>query len=261
VNFTASATGVLKSGGYIVATFPSRFTTASTNPTIVLTSATGHFDTYCTATGVDATETNVVVITLADASGQTCKLANSTAASFTVSVINGPAGTYGDTSYSLYTSMDSIAAQPTSGSETIVAPSSSGTNWTVASNTFGGEATAEGAPAAPGSVLGGATGGFMCTSSATEEVELTWSPVALATSYVIEQATTANGVYSIASPAAVYSGTTATITYTTSATEYYEVEAVIGNWWVSASSTSATNGSLSPGFVVIATTAPECTNN
>jgi hypothetical protein len=59
----------------------------------------------------------------------------------------------------------------------------------------------------------------------------------------------------------VYSGTTASITYTTSVLEYYEVEAVIGNWWVSVTSAVATNGSLSPGYVVTSATSPECTNN
>jgi hypothetical protein len=260
VSFTTSATGVLKVGAYIVVTMPGGFMTPSTTPTVTLTSTVDHFDTYCTATALDVFETNVIVITLANASGQTCKLNASAAASFTIGVINGPVGTYGPTSYSLYTSMDGVAAQPTSGSETIVASSSSGTNWIVASSSSGGEAAAQGAPAAPGSPQGGSTGGYMCDAGGTEQVDLTWSPVANATSYVIEQATTANGTYSVPSPAPAFSGTTATITYTTAATEYYEVEAIIGTYWVSVTS-SIMNGSLSPGFVVLATTVPECTNN
>jgi hypothetical protein len=261
VNFTASATGVLKSGGYIVATFPVGFTTASTTPLVTLTSTVDNFDTYCTASSADQSETNVVVITLGDANGETCKLSDSKAASFTVGVINGPAGSYGDTFYSLYTSMDGISAQPTSGSETLVAPSSSGSNWTVASNTSSGEASSEGAPASPGSVFGGATGGYMCDPGGNEEVDLAWTPVTGATSYVVLQSSSSSGTYSVAIPTPVYSGTTATISYTAAATEYYEIEAYIGTSWVSLPSGVATNGSISPGFVVLANSAPECTNN
>jgi hypothetical protein len=261
VNFTASATGVLKTGGYIVVTFPIGFTTASTTPAVTLTSTVDHFDTYCTASATDLLETNVVVITLSDAAGETCKLDDSAAASFTVGVINGLAGTYGDTTYSLFTSMDGISAQPTSGSETLVAPSSSGTNWTVASSTSSGEASSESAPASPASLFGGATGGYMCDPSGNEEVDLAWTPVTGATSYVILQSSSPSGTYSVASPAPVYFGATATISYTGAATEYYEVEAYIGTSWVSVPSGAASNGSISPGFAVLANSAPKCTNN
>lgn len=261
VNFTASATGTLKTGGYIVAAFPAGFTITSTIPVVTLTSTVDHFDTYCTASGADQSETNVVMITLSDASGETCKLDDSAAASFTVGVVNGSAGTYGDTSYSLYTSMDGISTQPTSGSETLVASNSSGTHWTVASSTFSGEATSEGAPASPGSLFGGATGGYMCDPSGIEKVDLAWTPVTYATSYVILQSSSPSGAYSVASPAPVYSGATATITYSAAATEYYEIKAYVGASWVSLPSGPASNGSISPGFVVLTTSAPECTNN
>ena len=92
-------------------------------------------------------------------------------------------------------------------------------------------------------------------------MQLSWTSVSRATSYIIEQATTSNGTYSVASPAPVFSGTTATITYTTAVTEYYKVEAVVGSAWVSTPSSVDTNGSVSPGYVVTATSAPECTNN
>ena len=101
----------------------------------------------------------------------------------------------------------------------------------------------------------------MCASSASEVVDLTWSAVSKATSYVIEQASTANGTYAVASPAPVFSGNSATITYTTAVTEYYEVEALIGSAWTSSLAGSAHNGSVTPGYVVLSTSAPECTNN
>jgi hypothetical protein len=59
----------------------------------------------------------------------------------------------------------------------------------------------------------------------------------------------------------VFSGNSATITYTTAVTEYYEVEAVIGSAWTSSLVGGALNGSVTPGYVVLATTAPKCTNN
>jgi hypothetical protein len=263
VDFTSSVSGQLKIGGYIVVTFPSGFSTLTSSPVVTLTSATGHFDTYCSGTGKDVTQGNVVVIALANNNGDTCKLADSTAASFTIGVVNGPAGTYGDTTYSLSTSMDGIAAEPTSGSETILASGSapSGSNWSVTSPTSPGEASAATQPSAPASVYGGATGNYMCDPSGADMVDLAWSPVTNAESYVILQSPSPSGPFVPASPAPVFSGTNASITYTTSVIEYYEVMAVIGTWWVSATSAIATNGSLSPGYVVTSTTSPECTNN
>ena len=262
VNFTPSSAGALASGGYIVATFPTGFTTSSTTPPIVLKSPAS-FPTSCTPTGSDPTNSNVVVIKLGNNGGNTCALALSTAASLTIAVVNGPAGTDGAATYSLLTSKDGTAVSPTSGSETIVAagPPGSGTKWTVASPAAPGEAKAAGAPGAPGSLQGGASGAFMCASSASEVVDLTWSAVSKATSYVIEQASTANGTYAVASPAPVFSGNSATITYTTAVTEYYEVEALIGSAWTSSLAGSAHNGSVTPGYVVLSTSAPECTNN
>jgi hypothetical protein len=101
----------------------------------------------------------------------------------------------------------------------------------------------------------------MCASASSEVVELTWTAVADATSYVIEQATTANGTYAVASPAPVFSGTSATITYTTAVTEYFKVKAMIGTNWASALSAVAINGGVTSGYVVTSTTAPECTNS
>jgi hypothetical protein len=131
----------------------------------------------------------------------------------------------------------------------------------VTSPTSPGEASAASQPTAPLSVYGGATGNYMCDPGGAAMVDLAWSPVANAESYVVLQSPSSSGPFVAASPAPVFSGTTASITYTTSVIEYYEVEAVIGTWWVSAASAIATNGSLSPGYVVTSTTAPECTNN
>jgi hypothetical protein len=262
INFTTSSTGVLKTGGYIVVAFPSNFSTLTSSPVVTLTSTTGHFDTYCGGTGEDPTQGNVVVVAIASINGNTCKLADSTAASFTIGVINGSAGTYGPSTYSLYTSMDGVAAAPASGSETIVpSGSSSGSSWPVTSPISPGEASAASQPTAPASVYGGATGNYMCDPGGGPVVDLAWLPVANAESYVVLQSSSASGPFVPTSPTPVYSGTTASITYTTSVLEYYEVEAVIGNWWVSVTSAVATNGSLSPGYVVTSATSPECTNN
>lgn len=61
--------------------------------------------------------------------------------------------------------------------------------------------------------------------------------------------------------AAQYTASTDTITCTTAVTQYYEVEAVIGTAWVSTPSGVSMNGTLSPGFVITATSSPKCTNN
>jgi hypothetical protein len=260
VNFSTSSAGALANGSYIQASFPTTFSTSTTNPAIVLKSPAA-FVTDCAATGVDQAGSNVVVVTLANNGANTCTLAKSTAASLTIAVVNGLAGTYGDTTYSLDTSSDGTSVSPTSGSETVTsAVPGSGTMWSVGAPTSPGEASAAGPPSSPTSPQGG-FGTFMCASTSSEVVDLSWTGVSNATSYVILQATTASGTYSVASPTPVYSGTTATITYTTAVTEYYEVEAVIGSAWVSTPSGVATNGAVSPGYVVTATSSPKCTNN
>ncbi len=261
VNFTPSSAGALAAGSYVVATFPTSFTTATTTPAIVLKTPAG-FVSNCTATGSDPTMSKTVIVYLANNGGNTCSLANSTAASFTVALVNGNAGTYGTASFSVATSADGTTSAPSAG-ETInsAGPPGSGTNWSVASPSAPGEATAATAPASPTALQGGAVGSFLCVASSSEVVQLSWTSVSRATSYIIEQATTSNGTYSVASPAPVFSGTTATITYTTAVTEYYKVEAVVGSAWVSTPSSVDTNGSVSPGYVVTATSAPECTNN
>jgi len=262
VNLTTTGSGALASGGYIVATFPTGFTTSSTTPTIVLTSPAA-FSTSCTPTGSDPTKSNVIVINLTNIAGHTCALAASTAGTITIAVVNGPAGTDAASTYSVHTSNDGTATSPASGSETIVSagPPGTGTNWTLTSPASPGEARAAGAPGAPSALQGAASGNFMCASSTSEVVDLSWNSVSNATSYVIEQASSANGTYAVASPAPVFSGNSATITYTTAVTEYYEVEAVIGSAWTSSLVGGALNGSVTPGYVVLATTAPKCTNN
>ena len=131
LNFTGSSAGALAAGGYIVATFPSGFTTSSTSPAVVLTTPST-FPTTCTATGSDPTKTNVVVINLANNGTNTCALANSTAAALNVGVVNGPAGTDTAASFSLYTSKDGTTASPSAGATIASAgPPGSGTNWTL----------------------------------------------------------------------------------------------------------------------------------
>ena len=260
VKFSSSSAGSLFAGSYIVATFPSGFTTSSNNPTIVLQTPST-FPTYCTATSSDPTMTNIVIVYLANNGSNICNLAVSTATVRSFAVINGPAGTYGNTSYSLQTSMDGTTVSPTSGSETIVAagPPGTGSNWAMTSSTSPGEAAAGLGPGVPASMQGGTTGGYMCDSNSSEQVDLSWSAVPGATSYLIEQASSSAGPFSAASPP-FFSGSTATITYTTAGQEYYEVEAVAGTAWVSVPSDTATNGSISPSFLITSTSSPKCTN-
>jgi len=261
LNFTGSSAGALAAGGYIVATFPSGFTTSSTSPAVVLTTPST-FPTTCTATGSDPTKSNVVVINLANNGTNTCALANSTAAALNVGVVNGPAGTDTAASFSLYTSKDGTTASPSAGATIASAgPPGSGTNWTLVASSPVGEATAATAPAAPTSFQGGASGGYMCASTATEVVDLSWAAVPNATSYALLQSATSGGTYAAVTPAPVFAGTTATITYATAVTEYFKVEALVGTAWVSPTSSNATNGGISPGYVITATTSPKCTNN
>jgi len=262
VDFTTTSTGDLESGGFIAVSFPTGFTTSTTAPVITLTSPST-FPLTCIATGSNPTLSNVIVIYLTNSGSNTCSLAASTAAVMTIAVVNGPPGTDGKSTYSLQTSKDGNSVSPSSGSETIVAPGppESGTHWTLSSPASPGEARASGAPNAPSALEGGSSGAFMCDASSTEQVDLTWNAVPNASSYVIEQASTSNGTYADASPAPVFSGNSATITYTTAVTEYYEVEAVIGSAWTSSLVGNALNGSVTPGYVVLATSAPECTNN
>jgi hypothetical protein len=261
VGFSTSSSGALAAGGYVVAQFPSSFTTSSTSPAVTALTPS-NLATNCTLTGSDPNDGSVVVVVLTNKGANTCTLASSTAATLSIGVKNGPAGTYGNTTNALWTSKDGTSVEPTSGSETLTAATpASGTSWTASLASSGGEAHATAAPSAPASPIGGATLGFMCASASSEQVELTWTAVTNATSYVIEQATTASGTYAVATPAPVFSGTSATITYTTAVTEYFEVKAVIGTNWASPLSTVAVNGGVTSGYVVTSTTAPECTDS
>ena len=262
VGFTTSSSGALAAGAYIVVRLPSGFATSSTTPAVTLKTPSS-FASTCTPSGSVPNSANIVVVTLANSGSNTCALGTSTAATIAVTVINGPAATYGASSYSLSTSADGTAVAPTSGSATIVSAGPPGTvsYWTSSMRSSAGEAHAGVGPTSPGSPKGAAYLSYLCASSSSEVVDLSWTGVANATSYVVEQATTASGTYSAASPAPVYSGTSATITYTTAVTEYYKVEALIGTAWVSALSSNATNGSVSSGYVVTSTSSPECTDN
>jgi len=206
---------------------------------------------------------NTVTVFLANSGSNMCSLAASTATILTLAVINGSAATYTNSTFLLLTSVDGATGSPTSGSVTIVVagPPGLGSNWALSSPNPLGEAASGAGPGPVSSVQGGAIGSYMCDSTTSEQVDLSWTAVAQATSYIIEQASSAAGPYSAVSPSPVYSGTTATITYTTAVTQYYEVEAVIGSAWVSLPSGVAVNGTLSPGFVITATSSPKCTNN
>ncbi|MGA2970526.1 MAG: hypothetical protein ABSE75_12050, partial [Acidimicrobiales bacterium] len=121
VGFTTSSSGQLASGSTITVTFPAGFSTSSTAPVIVLQTPTGSgkFATNCVGTGSDASKSNVVVISLSNASGQTCPassaLPTSTAATLTIAMINGPAASYGGSNFSVATSSDTTAVAPTVG--------------------------------------------------------------------------------------------------------------------------------------------------
>jgi hypothetical protein len=260
--FTTSAGGSLAAGGFVAVQLPSGFTTAATAPTVALLTPSS-FATSCTATGSDLKKTNLIVVTLANKGANTCTLAATTVATLTIAVVNGPTATYGPASFTIWTSADGTAVAPVTGTETIVSagPPGTATHWTPATTSSSGEAHAGAAPGAPASPKGGAASSYLCDSTTSEVVDLTWSAVTHATAYVVLQASTAGGTYSAASPTPVFIGTTATITYTTAVTEYFKVEALVGAVWVSALSGNAVNGSVASGYVVTSTTAPECTNN
>ena len=106
VGFTTSASGKLAAGNTIAVTISSSFTVPAT-PTITLPSGFSG----CTATG--STTSHVVTVTLAGAS---CALANGTAGTLTIAGITNPgAGLYGNTTFSVATSQDTVAASPASG--------------------------------------------------------------------------------------------------------------------------------------------------
>ena len=262
VGFTPSAGGALAAGAYVVVKLPAGFTVSSTTPSVTLLTPAS-LPANCTPTASDPSRSNVVVVTLANNGANTCSAAASAPASLNVTVVNGPAASDGPATDSLLTSSDGTVTSPGSGTETIVAagPPATATHWSSSTSGSSGEARAGAAPGAPASPQSTSATGYLCASSSTEVVQLSWSPVAGATSYVVEQATTAAGTYAAAVPTPVYSGTTATITYTTAVTEYFKVEALIGTSWASTLSVNATNGSLNTGFVVTATSAPKCTNN
>ena len=105
-SFTSSATGALAVGDTITVRLPTG-TVVPASPTIALT---GGF-AACSATGSGAT--NVATVTL---SGASCALPNLTQATLTVAGVTNPsAGTYANTTLSLATSTDTVAANPSSG--------------------------------------------------------------------------------------------------------------------------------------------------
>lgn len=70
----------------------------------------------------------------------------------------------------------------------------------MTSSTSPGEAAAGVGPGVPASMQGGNIGGYMCDSNSSEQVDLSWSAVPGATSYLIEQASSSAGPFSAASP-------------------------------------------------------------
>jgi hypothetical protein len=105
--------------------------------------------------------------------------------------------------------------------------------WTVSlASGSHGEAQASGAPAAPSGVLAG------CSSSRAA-IGLTWSAVSHASSYIVLDSTTAaTGPYTVlASGVALPLYQTGAMT--SGKTYWFEVEAQVGNSWVSARSAAS----------------------
>lgn len=262
VGFTPSYSGDLGAGAYVVVQLPSGFTTSTTTPTVTALSPST-FVSDCAVSGSDPTEANVVVITLANLGSSTCTLDAFTAATISIAVVNGPAGTYGATSYAAWTSVDGTTASPSSGSETLAAAvPGSGTAWAATLSDSGGEAQAGAKPSTPASPKGAqGSGDYLCASSSTEQVVLQWTAVPHATSYTVEDASSASGTYSALTGVTFTSATSASITFTTSGTEYFKVIANIGSEWKSSTSAVAVDGGVSSGYVVTSTSSPECTDN
>lgn len=105
-SFTSSSTGALAAGDTITVRLPTG-TVVPVSPTITVT---GGF-AACSATGSGAA--NVATVTL---SGTSCALPNLAAATLTIAgVANPPAATYANTTLSVATSTDTVAANPSSG--------------------------------------------------------------------------------------------------------------------------------------------------
>lgn len=106
VGFTTSLTGALVAGNTITATFNSSFGLPASGAAVTLPSGFSN----CTAT--EATSGQTATITLVGAS---CVLANSTAGTFTIAGITDPAaGSYANTTFSVATSKDTSAVNPSS---------------------------------------------------------------------------------------------------------------------------------------------------
>jgi hypothetical protein len=134
--FTTSSSGALASGDTITVGFPT-WTGGSipSSPVVELLSPSG-FTSTCTATASNSGGT--VTVTLANASGQTCALGNSTAATLKLKGIDNTAST-GSKNFTIKTSKDTTNA---TASATIVTPtSSSSISFAGAPQTAGARST------------------------------------------------------------------------------------------------------------------------
>jgi hypothetical protein len=117
------------------------------------------------------------------------------------------------------------------------------TTWAVTLQAgSAGVGHAQALPAAP------ASPGAACTSSGAKTIKVSWSAVALATSYsVYDSTTSATGTYTlVASAVTATSWTSGTLT---AGNYWYEVTALIGTNWASAKSAATaetTIGTASP---------------
>jgi hypothetical protein len=219
--FTSSSAGALASGSTITATFNSAFTVPA-NPTI--TRPTGFNHCSATATAL----TGVVTITLAN-SGGTCALAATSAATFTIAGITNPAAnTYAANTFSVSTSKDTSAANPSSAVVLTATPTNVVTNSSP---------TTLGSPVTFTDTITGPTGGATPTGSITWTLSGPGSPTC-ANSNLSGAANTATTTCSI----------TPTVTGTYTATAAFSATTIYNS--VTSSQDSITVAAFAPTNVV-----------
>lgn len=114
--------------------------------------------------------------------------------------------------------------------------------WLVRLNTgSSGQSRTQAAPAAPASVTAA------CNTSPSHSVKLTWPTVAHATTYSVEQSTSAaTGPYTVAATVTTATWTSASLA---AGSYWYEVSSVIGSHWSGPYSTASTKRTISSGLV------------
>jgi hypothetical protein len=129
---------------------------------------------------------------------------------------------------------------------TAVGTAAGATTWAVTVQAGSvGEGHARAIPTAP------ASPSAACTSSSAKTIKVSWSAVALATSYsVYDSTTSATGTYTlVASAVTATAWTSGTLT---AGNYWYEVTALIGTNWASAKSAASAE-------TTIGTASPKCT--